>query len=126
MHYVIAYDDYYPRGGFKDIMFKGSFEDCELVKESIVRKRRYDRVLKKIVYELMFQAGLINSRREKAPAHFTEYRGLVVSLLRFISFRQISTKGLQTFSDVFTKSNRLTNPLFLYGFELFATYFPFL
>lgn len=44
MHYVIAHDDYYPRGGFKDIMFKGSFEDCELVKEAIVRKSRYDRV----------------------------------------------------------------------------------
>lgn len=44
MHYVIAYDNYYPQGGFKDIMFKGSYEDCELVKEVIVRKHRYDRV----------------------------------------------------------------------------------
>lgn len=44
MHYVIAHDHYYPVGGFNDIMFKGSFEDCELVKKAILGKCLYDRV----------------------------------------------------------------------------------
>lgn len=40
MYYVVAHDHYYPCGGFRDIKFKGSWDDCEQVKQ--VLEERYD------------------------------------------------------------------------------------
>lgn len=44
MFYVQANDYYYPSGGFRDIYFKGSYEDCCNVVEILKRKDRYDNV----------------------------------------------------------------------------------
>jgi hypothetical protein len=41
MHYVVAHDHYYPVGGFNDIKFKGSYEDCLLVKEELSKRHDY-------------------------------------------------------------------------------------
>lgn len=40
MYYVVAHDHYYPSGGFSDIKFKGSSDDCHLVAAVLIQ--RYD------------------------------------------------------------------------------------
>lgn len=42
MPYVVAHNHYYPCGGFNDIKFQGSYEDCNEVAEAL--RERYDRV----------------------------------------------------------------------------------
>jgi len=48
MPYVVAYDHYYPCGGFNDVKFEGSERDCEEVAAALEEKGRYDVV--KVVY----------------------------------------------------------------------------
>jgi hypothetical protein len=40
--YVVAYDRYYPCGGFNDVKFEGSREDCEEVAAKL--EGQYDHV----------------------------------------------------------------------------------
>lgn len=44
MYYVYAAYDHYPRGGFNDFVFKGSYEDCKRVEATLYSRGRYDRV----------------------------------------------------------------------------------
>jgi len=42
MPYVVAYDHYYPCGGFSDVKFQGSDSDCQEVANALESKGRYD------------------------------------------------------------------------------------
>jgi len=44
MYYVQANYHYYPEGGFRDIRFKGNYEDCCFVADLLKKKDRYDKV----------------------------------------------------------------------------------
>lgn len=44
MYYVQANYHYYPEGGFRDIRFKGNYEDCCYVAEILKTHDIYDKV----------------------------------------------------------------------------------